>query len=239
MRAATELARDGHRVVLLEREEQLGGQLLLARRVPGRESIDLLLSDLARDLAAAGVDVRLGVHATATTIRAEAPDEVVVATGAAAVDLSTLLAASQASGRRVVVVDGDGTSYASGVVLTLLGAGLAVEVVTAFETLFPHVGSGYDRPLLLETLGSWPFTRHVQHVVEDHEGGTVTARDTLTGSRVVLAADAVVTLDPREPVLPEGLPDTAHVIGDALAPRGIDAAIFEAVELAYATARTR
>ena len=46
MRAATELARDGHEVVLLERGPVLGGQLLQARRVPGRESVDLLLQDL-------------------------------------------------------------------------------------------------------------------------------------------------------------------------------------------------
>jgi 2,4-dienoyl-CoA reductase-like NADH-dependent reductase (Old Yellow Enzyme family) len=227
MRAAVELARDGHDVVLLERAEALGGQLLQARRVPGRETVDLLLGDLTRDLETLGVDVRLGVEATPDVVASMGADEVVIATGAVGVDVSS------AVGRRVVVVDGDGTSYASGVVLSLLADARDVEVVTAFESLFPHVGSGYDRPLLLERLASSDsFRRRVQHVVESRAPGQVTVRDTLTGERDVLReVDSVLVVEPREPVLPAGL--SGHVIGDALAPRDIDAAIFDAVELAY------
>src|SRR4051812_46072333 len=76
LRAAVELARDGHDVVLVERGPVLGGQLLRAQRVPGRESIDLLVQDLTRDLALLGVEVRLRVEATADTIRAVGADEV-------------------------------------------------------------------------------------------------------------------------------------------------------------------
>jgi len=39
-------------------------------------------------------------------------------------------------------------------------------------------------------------------------------------------------------VLPAGLDVAARVIGDALAPRTIDAAIFDAVEVAYAPGNT-
>ena len=49
-------------------------------------------------------------------------------------------------------------------------------------------------------------------------------------------SSSVVAIEPREPVLPEGLTSAARVIGDALAPRDIDAAIFDAVEVAYAAA---
>ena len=251
MRAAVELARDGHRVVLVERAAELGGQLALARRVPGRESIGLLVDDLSRDLAAAGVDVRLRSEATAQTLRVEGADEVVVATGAVArpapqgaVDAGTALRAPASLGRRVLVVDSDGTAYASGVVLSLLGAGVEVEAVTSFETLFPHVGSGYDRQLLLERLGSsGRLRRSVHHTVASPAPGRVTIRDLLTGEqRRIEAVDSVVAIEPRVSELPDWLPDwlpdrppgTAHVIGDALSPRTIDSAIFEAVELAYA-----
>ncbi len=258
MRAAVELARDGHDVVLLERDHLLGGQLLLARRVPGRETVDLLLQDLTRDLAALGVEVRLGVHATADTVGAEGADDVVIATGAQAPRLTSLAAGSAwmdgvpedavgafaalddptALGRRVVVVDSDGTAYASGVVLSLLDGRSEIEVVTPFESLFPHVGSGYDRQLLLESLGSHAtFRRRVQHVAEAWTPGQLTIRDTLTGARTVLAdMDTIVAIEPRESVLPEGPMGRARVIGDARAPRTIDAAIFDAVELAYAAA---
>ena len=258
MRAAVELARDGHDVVLLERDPVLGGQLLRARRVPGRETVDLLLQDLTRDLAALGVEVRLGVHATADSIRAEEADEVVIATGAGAPHRTSLVAGGAwvrgvpedvvdaftaqddpaALGQRVVVVDSDGTAYASGVVLSLLDGRSDVEVVTPFESLFPHVGSGYDRQLLLESLGSHAaFRRRVQHVVEGWSHGELTIRDTLTGERATLAGiDSVVAIEPRESALPAGLPSSAHVIGDALAPRTLDAAIFDAVEVAYVAA---
>ena len=249
MRAAVELARDGHSVVLFEATDELGGQLNLARRVPGRESIGLLVDDLTRDLAASGVDVRLGIHATADTIADESPDEVVIATGAVATPRASAIDAFSALdaivvdpgrlARRVLVVDTDGTSYASGIVLSLVVASLVVEVVTPFETLFPHVGSGYDRQLLLSTLGAAPgFGRHVHQAVEDMSGTRVTTRDLLTGEPEALDGyDAIVAVEPRTAVLPDLAVDAARVIGDALSPRNIDAAIFEAVEMAYAGAR--
>ncbi len=244
MRAAVELARDGHSVALFERTQSLGGQLGLARQVPGRESIGLLVDDLTRDLTAAGVHVRLGVDATPELVRAQEADGVVVATGAHAaatsagtLDAFTALHEPGRLGRRVVAADSDGTSYASGVVLSLLDAGLEVHVVTSFETLFPHVGSGYDRPLLLERLadaaGEKRFGRHVHHEVE-LAGDRVDLRDLLTGGVTVIeGVDAVVAIEPRMPVVPEGLSAHGVVIGDALSPRNIDAAIYEAVETAY------
>ncbi|MDR7184720.1 2,4-dienoyl-CoA reductase-like NADH-dependent reductase (Old Yellow Enzyme family) [Microbacterium trichothecenolyticum] len=266
MRAAVELASDGHAVTLLERAHELGGQLRLARRVPGRESVGLLVDDLERDLGAAGVDVRLGVEATAETVRGLGiVDGVVVATGAVAPATTSLAlggaytdgfpvagtidafaAASGAPlGRRIAVVDADGTAYAAGIVLSLLDRVDELELFTPFETVFPHIGAGYDRPLLLERLGAHAgFRRSVAYRVESIEPGAVTARDMLTGAAdAIPGVDTVVAIEPRASVGVPGLAtDTAAaasgsprvvVIADAFAPRSIDAAIFEAVELAY------
>lgn len=264
MRAAVELATDGHAVTLLERSDALGGQLRLARRVPGRESVGLLVDDLERDLVAVGVDVRLGVEATAETLRGLGTDGIVVATGAVApattslalggayvggfpadgtIDAFTAVSGSPL-GRRIAVVDADGTAYAAGIVLTLLERVDELELITPFETLFPHIGAGYDRPLLLERLGAHGgFRRSVAHRVERIEPGAVTARDALTGAAdAIPGVDAIVAVEPRASIAVPGLvPDPAAAasgpriitIGDAFAPRTIDAAIFEAVELAY------
>lgn len=264
MRAAVELATDGHAVTLLERSDALGGQLRLARRVPGRESVGLLVDDLERDLVAVGVDVRLGVEATAETLRGLGADGIVVATGAVApattslalggayvggfladgtIDAFTAVSGSPL-GRRIAVVDADGTAYAAGIVLTLLERVDELELITPFETLFPHIGAGYDRPLLLERLGEHGgFRRSVAHRVERIEPGAVTARDALTGvADAIPGVDAIVAVEPRVSIAVPGLvPDPAAAasgpriitIGDAFAPRTIDAAIFEAVELAY------
>ena len=261
MRAAVELAGDGHAVTLYERADQPGGQLRTARAVPGRDSIDLLIRDLRRDLIAAGVEVLLGVEATADLLRVLRPDGIVVATGAVAppttslaiggayaggfpatgtVDAFAAVADPEALGRRIAVVDADGTAYASGIVLMLLEAVDELTVITPFETAFPHVGAGYDRPLLFERLGAHPgFDRRVSQRVERVGAGELDLSDAITGRRVTLEGiDSVVAIEPRAPMAVSGLDgigaDTRIVtIGDAFAPRTIDAAIFEAVELAY------
>ena len=110
----------------------------MARRVPGRETVGWLIDDLVRDLAAAGVEVRLGVAGTAADLDALDPDGVVIATGAraprttslalggaytggmpegATVDAFTAVAAPERLGRRIAIVDDDGTAYAAGIVL--------------------------------------------------------------------------------------------------------------------------
>ncbi|KRB38437.1 NAD(P)-binding protein [Microbacterium sp. Root180] len=260
MRAAVELASDGHDVTLLERGAELGGQLRLARRVPGRESVGLLVDDLVRDLEAAGVDVRLGVTASAADLRTAGADGIVVATGALApvttslalggayrggfpaagtVDAFTAAAEPARLGRRIAVVDADGTAYAAGIVLTLLGGGVdQLELITPFETVFPHIGAGYDRPLLLERLGAHGgFRRRTSVLVDAVAPGAIELGDVLTAERTRIdGLDAVVAIEPRASVVLDGLADAAPrivTIGDAFAPRTIDAAIFEAVELAY------
>lgn len=275
MRAAVELATDGHSVTLLERETEPGGQLRLARRVPGRESIGLLVEDLVRDLTDAGVEVRFGVEATAQSLRAEHADGIVLATGAVApattslalggaydggvpavgtIDAITAASDPRSLGRRIAVVDADGTAYAAGIVLTLLPHVDELELVTPFETAFPHIGAGYDRPLLLERLGAHPgFRRRAAHRVRTIGPGVVAVADTLAGETTVLSdLDAVVAIEPRASVGIAGVTDAVATrlagppasvvaaiapqvvtIGDAFAPRTIDAAIFDAVELAY------
>jgi 2,4-dienoyl-CoA reductase-like NADH-dependent reductase (Old Yellow Enzyme family) len=259
MRAAVELATDGHEVVLLERTTGLGGQLRLARRVPGRESVGLLVDDLVRDLGAAGVDVRLGVTATVEDLTAAGADGIVIATGAVApagtslalggayrggfpaegtIDAFTAVADPARLGRRIAVIDADGTAYASGIVLTLLEQVDELELITPFETVFPHIGSGYDRPLLLERLGAHGgFGRRTSARVEEVHADALDLADTLTGEGIRREGfDAVVAIEPRASVAVPGVTDAAPrviTIGDAYAPRTIDAAVFEAVELAY------
>ncbi len=72
-------AERGHAVVLFDKAETLGGQLNLARRVPGKEEFDGLVDWFAGSVARAGVEVRLGHVAGPKDLRGF--DEVVVATG--------------------------------------------------------------------------------------------------------------------------------------------------------------
>ena len=155
---------------------ELGGQLRLARAVPGRESIDLLVGDLrARPRRAPASTCGSASRRRGALGASERPDGIVLATGAVAprttslaiggayaggfpaegtVDAFAAASDPAALGRRIAVVDADGTAYASGIVLTLLEAVDELTLITPFETAFPHVGAGYDRPLLFEQLAA-------------------------------------------------------------------------------------
>ena len=79
MAFASNAARRGHCVTLFEAAPALGGQLNMARRVPGKAEFDEMLRAFCVALADAGVDVRLNTRATADDLAGY--DEVVLATG--------------------------------------------------------------------------------------------------------------------------------------------------------------
>lgn len=79
MSAALERARLGAEVVLFERQAELGGQFLLAQRIPGKFEFNETIRYFQTQLSHLGVEVRLDV--AATTKKVAEFDEVVVATG--------------------------------------------------------------------------------------------------------------------------------------------------------------
>lgn len=81
MEAARTAAMRGHEVVLWEKKEELGGQLLLAAVAPHKEVIIHLNKYMAGQLKKAGVQIVLGHEATAESVKAMRPEVVVLATG--------------------------------------------------------------------------------------------------------------------------------------------------------------
>src|SRR6202042_3480294 len=82
LQAAPVAAERGHDVTLCEASGRVGGQVLLAERLPGREEFGGAITNLSREVTRAGVTVRLRTTVDLPTVSAEAPDLVVVATGA-------------------------------------------------------------------------------------------------------------------------------------------------------------
>ena len=154
LEAARVAAIRGHRVTLFEADRVLGGQILAAAKAPKREDYAKIADWLGRQVEKAGVDVKLGVRATADAVLALKPDAVVVATGATAripdlpgVDLPHVTTTVEAllgrvtPGRRVVVVDEDGHYAAPTTADLLAGQGLPGDA--HLEVL--HGGRGHRR----------------------------------------------------------------------------------------------
>ncbi|MFH9264731.1 FAD-dependent oxidoreductase [Streptomyces sp. NPDC017546] len=72
-------AERGHAVTLFDAAEEIGGQLNVARRVPGKEEFDETLRYFRTRLAELDVEVRLGTRADAGSL--DGFDEIVLATG--------------------------------------------------------------------------------------------------------------------------------------------------------------
>ncbi len=79
--AACTLAERGHRVVLFEASERIGGQFNVARRIPGKEEFGETLRYFQRRLERLAVDVRLNHRVSAAELQAQGFAAVILATG--------------------------------------------------------------------------------------------------------------------------------------------------------------
>ncbi len=141
MKAACTLAERGHRVTLVEKQDTLGGQLLLNRRIPGREELVTAAEDLSHNLKALNVDTLLGREADIQLIKDMSPDAVVVATGARpirpdipgidnpkVVQAWDLLAGKATAGKKVVIIGGNAVGLETALYLACQGT-LSPEVL--------------------------------------------------------------------------------------------------------------
>ena len=82
MKVAAVAAERGHNVTLYEQTAQLGGQTLLAQMLPRRAEFGGIVTNLAREVELAGVNVVKSTLVNRALVETEKPDAVVVATGA-------------------------------------------------------------------------------------------------------------------------------------------------------------
>lgn len=121
MMTAIVASQRGHQVTLFDKADAVGGQLNLARQVPGKEEFHGLVDWFATMLRGPGIELRLGKEATVEDL--ESFDEVVIATGVAPRDPGIPVEAGAtvlsyidvlqgaAVGRRVAVVGAGGIGF--------------------------------------------------------------------------------------------------------------------------------
>lgn len=245
LEAARVAALRGHHTILLEKTNELGGQVKLACRAPGRSELAGITDYLARMVAQLKVDIRYGYDATAQSIAALDPNCVVVATGSTPLlpklhdEYDRLISPAAAMdgamvGNPVVVFDTRGDIAGLTTADWLAGNGYQVTVVTSLER--PGIWiEPFTRAPLLERLHKQNVpiiaTTEVSRLTD--EGIMLldlpTGRETLLADiATVVAACGGVPNDTLLHALKKDYPALEiHAVGDARAAREIERAIYE------------
>jgi len=248
LEAARVAAMRGHDVVVYEATDEVGGQLLRAVRGPLRGDLISFVEYLKHELASMSVKVNLGTPATADLVLAEAPDLLVIATGsrppadigldpaAASIPVLTtwdLLDGSdrQLHGRALVCDDGSGFWEVCSSAELLAGHGIQVEFASPNAVIgrsIPHESVALlHQRLHRGGVAYAPFTRPVSVAAN-----VVTVASTTTGAEREIETDLLVLQVPNRAVddlsaaVAGKIP--ARVIGDAVAPRRLGYATFDA-----------
>lgn len=257
MEAARVAGMAGHRVTLVEAEAELGGQLRVARHSPHRSGIADVVPWFAGSLDRLGVDVRLSTRLDAAGVLALSPDAVVVATGArprrdgfqtwlpgrampglAEIDLLTGWDVLQGApvGRRVLLLDEIGHYESLDVAEHLVEAGHEVHFVTRYSTVAANLEMRWEMIGAVHVVRFLKGAFHVRPrslVVSVGPGRAEVAPLEARHAVESIDVDSHVFLSGSVPdrTLAEALLVTAgldvRVIGDAVGPRLLEAAVFE------------
>lgn len=213
LEAARVAAERGHRVVLAEASDRLGGQFRLAGMQPRRTQIIDLIEWYERQLNQLQVEVRFGAYVEAEDVAREGADHVIIATGSLPADgafqralpqwgtitgggpvvsAEAVMAREARPGKRVVVLDDGGNWKGCGTAWKLAEDGHDVVLVTPD----PLVGKelqrmAVDLPLrrALVRLGTRFIT---ESAVKHWDGKTATVASLLGGKEQTVEADTLV-----------------------------------------------
>ncbi len=213
--AARGAAERGHRVVLFEAANRLGGQLLLAVRATWRRDLIAIVDWRAGELARLGVDVRLNTYALADDVRREKPDAVIVATGGVpdsgwldgwehCTTVWDILSGAVAAKDQVIVYDGTGRHQAVSCALHLAEHGRDVQFVTLDDIM------GAEMEYNARVVYRKRFAEHGVRIAIDHQlervrpsgnGLVATFRHELTGGLVEMRAPQIVVENGTAPII--------------------------------------
>lgn len=245
----------GHRVILAEATDRLGGQFALAGMQPRRGQITDLIAWYEGQLGKLQVEVRLNAYLDASEIAALRSDALVLATGSQPAmtgwqrgiahrdtlpgvedpnvwSVEDVMRREARLGKRVLVLDDSGNWRASGTAWHLAERNHEVTLLTADAYIgrdLARTAADFPMRARLKRLGVDFVTDSV--IVDWHGTGAI-IRDLSTGAEADRKFDSLVlaTTNVADNALQDDLAALGiayHAVGDCLAPRHAAAAIYE------------
>jgi mycofactocin system FadH/OYE family oxidoreductase 2 len=250
MWAAKMAGRRGHDVTLVERGEVLGGQVVTAMKGAGRDEFGVIIRNEREQVDKAGVRVEFGKEASAETVLAAKPDAVIVATGSlpkphpvggadgpAVFNVWQVLNGEGELGEKVCLIDYDGHHRATATAEYLANQGKSVHIITSSLFIGAELGPSQDlyltRQRLLQKGVSFTPDIAVMEVAGDKGAKVVKGFNVYSNvwnewgpyDSLVLAMGQQV--DDSLYFALKGKVKELHRIGDCVAPRKVDMAIWE------------
>jgi len=250
MWAAKMAGRRGHSVTLYDRNEALGGQIRTAMKGAGRDEFGVIIRNEKDQVHKAGVKVNLGVEATAEQVLAEKPDVVIIATGSrpkeqpvggadgpSVYNVWQVLDGEAELGDKVCLIDYDGHHRASATAEYMAIQGKTVHVITSSLFVGAELGPTQDLYLTRQRLlqKGVTFTPDIAVMEVTGETGAKTVKGFNVYSNqwnewgpfdaIVLAMGQKV--DDSLYFSLKGKVKELYRIGDCVAPRKVDMAIWE------------
>jgi 2,4-dienoyl-CoA reductase-like NADH-dependent reductase (Old Yellow Enzyme family)/thioredoxin reductase len=239
----------GHKVILYEKNDRLGGQVIPLSQAPGRGEYIGIIDWLAVQVEKLGVDVRLNTTATAELILAENPDAVVVTTGAVprrpnipgatranVTTVPDILLGQFEAGERCLMVDEEGYFFAPSAADYLATRGKKVEIITRYYSVGQDIDENlkadiHDR-LCKKGVKLTPLT-----VATAIENGGVRVRHVYSEEERIIEVDTVVLAfgakaDDSLYHQLAGQVAELYMGGDCVAPRRIYDAIYDGTRTA-------
>lgn len=249
--AAKMAGRRGHRVDLYDRNEELGGQVRIAVKGAGRDEFGVIIRNEKGNVDKAGVTVHLGVEVTPELVLREKPDAVVVATGSVPAgnpgiggadgpgvyDVWQVLQGEADLGEKVCLVDQDGHHRATSTAEYMAILGKSVHILCSSLFVGAELGPLQDLYLTRQRLlqKGCTFTPDTAVIAVSGEPGAKMLQGINVYSNVMAdfgPYDSVVLAVNQEAddslyKALKGKVKELHRIGDCVAPRKVDMAIWD------------
>ena len=254
MWAAKMAGRRGHDVTLIDRNDTLGGQALTAMKGAGRDEFGVIVRNEKEQVDKAGVKVVLNTEATAASVLAAKPDVVIVATGSTPkahpvggadgpgiCNVWQVLNGEAQTGQNVCLIDYDGHHRATATAEFLANQGKTVHIITSSLFIGAELGPTQDLYLTRQRLlqKGATFTPDIAVMEVAGEAGAKVVKGFNVYSNVwgewgpydtvVLAMGQQV--EDRLYFDLKGQVRELYRIGDCVAPRKVDMAIWEGHKL--------